>query len=87
VTKRAQRQLPADPIRRFIEKSEQVTRRTSVEDAPEALMLDDGLRTASEMAQIGKAHAIDAGRQAAFPATPDQPRHIEQKGSVVGQEI
>jgi hypothetical protein len=37
------------------------------------------------MAQIGEAHPVDAGRQAAFPATPDQPRHIEQKGRVAGQ--
>jgi hypothetical protein len=35
------------------------------------------------MVQIGQAHPVDARRVAAFPATPDQPRHVEQEWGVV----
>ena len=47
-------------------------------------MLNDRLRAASKVAQVGEAHPVDARRKTAFPATPDEPRHIEQKGCVVG---
>jgi hypothetical protein len=78
------RNLSAEAFGRPFEQVEELERCGAVEYAPKAFVLDDGLRPVSEMPQIGEAHAIDAGRQATFPATPDQPRHVEQIGGVVG---
>jgi len=50
-------------------------------------VLDDRLRSAAEMAQIGKADAVNSGRQAAFPAAPDQTSYVEKEGRVVGHSV
>ena len=85
MAQRAQQQPSAQSLWRPFKQGEQIVRCAPVEDAPEAIVLHDSLRPIAEMAQIGEAHPVDAGRQAAFPATPDQPRHIKQEGSVVSQ--
>ena len=85
MAERAQKQPSAKSLRWRFKQGEQIVRCAAVEDAPEAVVLHDSLRPIAEMAQIGEAHPVDAGRQATFPATPDQPRHVEQEGSVVGQ--
>jgi len=70
--------------RRSIEQVEKLDRCFAVKDAAESLVLDDSLRPSAEMAKIGEAHAVDPGRVTALPAPPDQPRHVEQEGGVVG---
>jgi hypothetical protein len=81
----AAQEANAKPLRRCLEQREQILRCLWAQDAPEPLVLDDGLGTVAEMFQIGQAHAVYAGRQAASPATPDQPGRIEQEGSVIRQ--
>ena len=85
VPHRTEWKLPTESFRRTFEQREQLARGLAIEDSPEPIVLHHGLRAAAEMAQISKAHPVDARRQAAFPATPDQPRHIKQEGSVVSQ--
>jgi hypothetical protein len=45
-------------------------------------MMDDGLRPSPEVSEISEANAVDAGRMSAPPATPDQPRDVEQERSL-----
>ena len=59
-------------------KLEQAIRRGFGQDAPKAAALDHRLRRAAIMIEIGEADAVDAGRQAADPAAPDQARDIQQ---------
>ena len=77
-------QAPAKMLLRTFEQSEEGLRGPGVEDASKMPVLDDGLGPMPEMAQIGEADAIDAGRETTLPATPDQARDIQQKGGVVG---
>ena len=76
-------QVPAEAIGLPFEKAEQLDRRPAAEDSSKAIVLNDRLGLVREMPQISQAHPVDPGREAAFPATPDQPRHIEQIGGVV----
>ena len=46
-------------------------------------MLDNGLCPITKVSQVGEADAIDPRGITTFPATPDQPRHIEKERGVV----
>ena len=67
-----------------LEQCKQILRCPPIQDPPEALVLDDRLGPLAKMTKIGQAHPVDPRGQPAFPATPDQPRHVEQKRGVVG---
>jgi hypothetical protein len=70
-------------LRGFLKQREQLARGLAIENPSEELVVDNGLRASGEMVQVGQAHAVDARRVAAFPATPNQPRHVEQEWGVV----
>ena len=71
---------------RFGEKPEQRLGRLAVQDSPIAAVLYDRLRIGCIVLEIGEANPVDAGRMATYPAAPDEPRDVEQKRGVVGQE-
>ena len=58
----------------IVEQSEQLLRSLVVQDAAEAIALDDRLGIRREVTKISEADAVDPGRQPAFPAAPDQSR-------------
>jgi hypothetical protein len=78
------RELPAKGAGRPFEQVEELLRCLAAQDAAKAIMLDDRLGLPAEMPQIGEAHAVDPRGQSAVPATPDEPRYVEQDWSVVG---
>jgi hypothetical protein len=71
-------QAPAKMLLRTFEQSEEGLRGPGVEDASKKPVLDDGLGPIPEMAEVGEADAIDAGRETTLPATPDEARDIQQ---------
>ena len=71
-------QAPAKTLLRTFQQSEEGLRGARVEDASKKPVLDDGLGPMPEMAEVGEADAIDAGRETTLPATPDQARDIQQ---------
>ena len=71
---------------RLGEKLEQGPRCLAIQDSPTAAVLHNRLRIGCVVLEIGKANPVDAGRMAPDPAAPDEPRDVEQKRGVVGQE-
>jgi len=82
----ARDEAPSERSPRSVEQRKQLARGPDVENAPEPVVLDDGLRCRSEVPQISEAHPVDSGRMPSAPAAPDKPGYIKQEWSVVGQK-